>query len=48
MARYWALLEIVVLAIAFVYLFDAVHRRNRNYRQLWKMYREMRARQREP
>jgi len=42
MSRYWALFS-VVPAIAFVYLFDAVHRRNRNYRELWRMYRELRG-----
>jgi len=46
MASSWALLA-VVLAIAFVVLFDRVHARNRNYRRLWKMYRELRGRNRQ-
>ena len=45
MSRYWALFA-VVLAMAFVFLFDGVHRRNENYRKLWRMYRELRARRR--
>ncbi|MBZ5576421.1 MAG: hypothetical protein LAP40_07685 [Acidobacteriia bacterium] len=47
MTSYWAL-QAVVLAIAFVILFDRVHDRNRNYRNLWRMYRELHARKREP
>lgn len=43
MSHYWALLSIVY-QIAFVYLWDRVHQRNRNYRRLWQMYRELQKR----
>ena len=43
MSRYWSLLAVVFL-MAFVYLYDKVHQRNRNYRRLWEMYRELQAR----
>ena len=45
MSRYWALLAVVFM-IAFVYVFSRLHQRNRNYRRLWEMYRELQARRR--
>ena len=36
----------MVLSMAFVFLFDGVHRRNENYRKLWRMYRDLQARKR--
>ena len=47
MSRFWALLSVVFMK-AFVILFDRVHQRNRNYRELWKMYRELQSRTRKP
>jgi len=47
MARYWAL-QSVVFMMAFVFLFERIYDRNRNYRRLWKMYRELQTRFRAP
>ena len=43
MSQYWAL-QSVVFMIAFVFVFDRIYDRNRNYRRLWEMYRELQAR----
>lgn len=42
MSSYWAL-QSVVFMIAFVFVFDGIHQRIRNYRRLWEMYRELQA-----